>query len=67
MIDGSAFENCSQLTTVEFIGITPPVLMGAGLFDVSVENFEMFVPAANMDAYKNAYNFDEYAPYIVAK
>ena len=67
MIDGSAFENCSQLTTVEFIGITPPVLMGAGLFDVSVENFEMFVPAANMDVYKNAYNFDEYAPYIVAK
>ena len=67
MIDGSAFENCSQLATVEFTGATPPILMGAGIFDVSVENFKMVVPAGSKDAYLNAYNFDEYAPYVVAK
>ncbi len=67
VIDSTAFESCKQLSTVEFTGDTPPVLMGAGIFDTSVDNFEMVIPTTDGDVvltYLCAFNFGEYEPYI---
>lgn len=67
VIDSTAFEGCAKLATVEFTGTTPPTLMGAGIFDTSVENFKMVIPTADANvvtAYLCAYNFAEYEPYI---
>jgi hypothetical protein len=63
-IDSTAFINCEQLNKVEFTGTTPPVLMGAGIFDTSVEDFVMIIPDAFVDAYLKAYNFAEYESYV---
>ena len=67
VIDSTAFANCSQLKTVEFTGDTPPTLMGAGIFDTSINDFEMIIPTVDGDvvlAYLCAYNFGEYEPFI---
>ena len=64
MIDSMAFTNCTQLNRVEFTGNTPPSLMGAGIFDTSVDNFTMVVPDSAATAYQSAYNFAEYEPYF---
>ena len=67
VIDSAAFTNCTQLNTVEFTGSVPPVLMGVGIFDTTVEDFRMVVPTADGDvttAYLCAYNFGEYEPFI---
>jgi len=62
VIDGTAFTNCNQLCLVEFTGNTAPVLMGAGIFDTTVEDFAMIVP--NLDTYVRSHNFAEYEPYM---
>jgi hypothetical protein len=67
VIDSAAFTNCTKLNTVEFTGNVPPVLMGVGIFDTSVEDFKMVIPtddSAVVTAYLCAYNFGEYEPYI---
>lgn len=66
VIDGTAFENCGKLKTVAFTGNTPPTLLGANIFDTSIEGFKMTVPTSTdvLASYLNAYNFDEYEPYI---
>lgn len=67
VIDSTAFVGCTQLSTVEFTGNTPPVLMGSGIFDTAVEDFEMVIPTTDGDVvttYLCAYNFGEYEPYI---
>jgi hypothetical protein len=67
VIDSTAFTDCTKLQTVQFTGNTPPVLMGSGIFDVSVTNFEMIIPNTSssvVNAYLCAYNFGEYEPYI---
>lgn len=67
VIDSTAFNNCSKLQTVEFTGNTPPTLMGAGIFDTSVDSFSMIIPTTSGDvvtAYLCAYNFAEYEPFI---
>ena len=67
VIDSTAFTDCSKLKTVEFTGNTPPVLMGTGIFDVEILNFEMIIPNTSssvVNAYLCAYNFGEYEPYI---
>ena len=67
VIDSTAFTGCTKLSSVEFTGTTPPVLMGAGIFDTSVEGFEMIIPTTDSNvvtAYLCAYNFGEYEPYI---
>jgi hypothetical protein len=67
VIDGSSFRNCGKLHTVQFTGNTPPVLMGAGIFDTGVENFKMMIPTAQANvvtAYFEAYNFGEYRSFI---
>ena len=35
VFDSAAFVGCTQLSTVEFTGNTPPVLMGSGIFDTA--------------------------------
>jgi len=67
VIDSTAFTGCTKLNTVEFTGSAPPVLMGTGIFDTSVEDFKMIIPTTNSNvvtAYLCAYNFGEYEPYI---
>ena len=67
VIDSAAFTNCTKLQTVQFTGTTPPVLMGSGIFDVDITNFEMIIPNTSssvVNAYLCAYNFGEYEPYI---
>ena len=67
VIDSTAFDGCAKLATVEFTGTTPPTLMGAGIFDTSVENFKMVIPTTDANvvtSYLCAYNFAEYEPYI---
>lgn len=67
VIDSAAFTNCTKLQTVQFTGTTPPVLMGSGIFDVDIANFEMIIPNTSssvVNAYLCAYNFGEYEPYI---
>lgn len=67
VIDGSAFENCSKLSTVQFTGTTPPTLMGANIFDTGVTGFKMIIPNTSQEvvtAYLRAYNFAKYEPYI---
>ena len=67
VIDSTAFINTQQLSTVKFTGTTPPTLMGAGIFNTSVEGFKMIIPttdSAVVTAYLCAYNFGEYEPYI---
>lgn len=67
VIDSTAFTGCAKLYSVEFTGTTPPVLMGAGIFDTSVENFQMIIPTTDSNvvtAYLCAFNFGEYEPYI---
>lgn len=67
VIDSEAFTDCTKLQTVKFTGNTPPVLMGSGIFDVNVTNFEMIIPNTSssvVNAYLCAYNFGEYEPYI---
>ena len=67
VIDSTAFTGCSKLSSVEFTGTTPPVLMGAGIFDTSVEGFKMTIPTTDssvVTAYLCAFNFGEYEPYI---
>lgn len=66
-IDSTAFTNTTQLKTVEFTGETPPLLLGANIFDTTVEGFNMVVPTADpyvTAAYLSAFNFAEYEPYI---
>ncbi len=66
-IDGTAFTDCGNIHTVEFTGTTPPVLMGYGIFDTSVEGFKMVIPTTNSSvtsAYLCAYGFGEYEPFI---
>ncbi len=68
VIDSTSFTNCKSLRTVQFTGNTPPILMGAEIFDTSVEGFTMIIPTADsnvVNAYLCAYNFGEYEPYIV--
>ena len=67
VIDSGVFTDCTKLQTVQFTGNTPPVLMGPGIFDVTVTNFEMIIPNTSssvVNAYLCAYNFGEYEPYI---
>ena len=67
VIDSTAFTGCAKLYSVEFTGTTPPVLMGAGIFDTSVENFQMIIPTTDSNvvtAYLCTFNFGEYEPYI---
>ena len=67
VIDSGAFTDCTKLQTVEFTGNTPPVLMGSGIFDVSITNFQIIIPNTSssvVNAYLCAYNFGEYEPYI---
>lgn len=67
VIESTAFTNCTQLSTVEFTGNTPPILTGSGIFDTAVEGFRMVIPTADpnvVNAYLTAYNYAEYVPYI---
>lgn len=67
LIDGSAFDGCAKLSTVQFTGTTPPVLTGANTFDTTVENFKMVIPNSSssvVTSYLCAYNFAEYEAFI---
>ena len=67
VIDSGAFTDCTKLQTVKFTGNTPPVLMGSGIFDVSIKDFQIIIPNTSssvVNAYLCAYNFGEYEPYI---
>lgn len=67
VIDSTSFENCTKLKTVEFTGNTPPVLMGSGIFDTSIEGFNMVIPTSSssvVTAYLCGYNFSEYEAFI---
>lgn len=67
VIDGTAFNGCKKLQTVEFTGATPPVLMGAGMFDTTVSDFKIIIPTTSSDvvaAYLCSYNFAMYEPFI---
>ena len=67
VIDGTAFNGCKKLQTVEFTGATPPVLMGADMFDTSVSDFKIIIPTTSSDvvaAYLCSYNFAMYEPFI---
>ena len=62
----AAFENCSSLTSVTCNPVTPPTLRGyGGSFD-DTNNCPIYVPAASVNAYKNATNWSEYADRIQA-
>ena len=68
VIDSNAFSGCGNLRTVEFTGNTPPALMGAGIFDTTVNYFKMIIPvedSAIVDAYLTAFNYAEYQPFMV--
>ena len=67
VIDGTAFNDCMELKTVQFTGATPPVLMSAGIFDTTVGDFKIIIPTTSSDvvaAYLCSYNFAMYEPFI---
>lgn len=67
VIDSTAFKNCAALHTAEFTGTTPPMMLGANIFDTKVENFKMVIPTTSssvVNAYLSSYNFAKYEPFI---
>lgn len=63
-IGGSAFEYCSGLTSITLTALIPPYL-GIGVF-TRTDNFQIYVPAESVDAYKSATGWSAYASRIHA-
>ncbi len=65
VIDSTAFTGCA-LQSITFTGVTAPVLMGASIFDTTVEGFAIAVPTGAEASYAGAMNFAQYAPFFTA-
>ena len=63
-IVSNAFSGCSSLTSLTILATTPPTL-GFDAFN-STNDCPIYVPAASVEAYKNASNWIEYADRIFA-
>ena len=59
-----AFQGCSSLTSITCLKTTPPNL-GSNAFS-GTNNAPIYVPAASLEKYKNAYNWSGYASRIKA-
>lgn len=54
-LKSTAFKNCSALTTLRCIAMTPPKMANSALFDASAyNNATLYVPRAALNAYKGA-------------
>ena len=61
-INTYAFKKCSFLGSIKILATTPPTL-GSDVFG-DIISFQIYVPAASLDAYKTATNWSAYASYI---
>ena len=65
-IGDSAFYYCDNLTSVHCKSTTPPILENLEVFNKNGVGRKIYVPAASVDAYKNAAIWNSYADDIFA-
>ena len=64
-IGESAFENCSKLYSITIKATVPPTLGGVNCFANTGTGY-IYVPSANLEEYKVATNWDQYATRLYA-
>jgi len=65
-IGNGAFSNCTSLTSITVLAVTPPALGWVNIFEETHSNLRIEVPAANVEAYKAAPEWREFADRITA-
>lgn len=64
-IDAQAFNNCPNTRRIKFFSTTPPTVANANAFNFLPATCIVEVPAASLDAYKNATNYGGIAAQMV--